>query len=78
MKIEFHNAHGDQLVLTLNRVEAAHLISKITQALGAVLSTEVVHYAEFDTVFENDNDRWEPTKLDIVVEADSDKDCVKV
>jgi hypothetical protein len=68
MKIEYHNAHGDQLILTLTEREAIDMLHKISTALAMMLNTNIGHYVTFKTEFENDNDCWVPTELDILVE----------
>src|SRR5271155_1656050 len=73
MRIEYHNAHGNQLVLTLTKQEAHDMIADLAVALSKTNFTDVSHYVEFKTEFENDNDRWVPTKLDVLVEGDKFK-----
>jgi len=46
------------------------MISKIAMAIGMTADTKVSHYAEFQCEFENDDDHWRPTDLDILVEGD--------
>jgi hypothetical protein len=70
MKIEFHNAHGNQLILSLSKEEAAWLISDVTKSLLLTSKSDVSHYASFKIKFENDDDRWVPTDFDIVVDGD--------
>jgi len=67
MRIEYHNAHGNQLILTLTEREAIDVIHQVSTALTMMLKTNTSHYAEFKTEFENDNDRWVPTDLDVMV-----------
>lgn len=80
MKIEFHHGHGNQLIMRLNTYEAAKLLSGVSKSLNKVLGTKVRHYTKFETEFEDDNDRWEPTELDIVVQEDDNDvtECVLV
>ena len=73
MRIEYHNAHGNQLILTLTKEEARDMIGDLAVALTKVNVTDVSHYAEFQTEFENDDDVYRPTKLDIMVEGDKFK-----
>jgi len=67
MRIEYHNAHGRQLILTLTEREAIDMLHKISTSLNLMLTTNVSHYAVFKTEFENDDDRWVPTDLDVMV-----------
>jgi len=75
MKIEYHNAHGNQLILSLTPQEATEMISKITTALDKTVLSDVSYYVTFKTEFENDDDRWVPTDLDVVVEGNPTADC---
>ncbi len=77
MKMEFHNAHGYQLILRLTEKQTVRMLSKVMSALVAAQSDGVNHYAKFDIEFENDNDRWEPTEFDIVVEVGEDNETCK-
>lgn len=70
MKVEYHNAHGSQLVLTLTPREAVEVFARANAALLKTLDTDVSHYATFKAEFENDNDRWVPTDLCVLVEGD--------
>jgi hypothetical protein len=70
MRIEYHNAHGSQLVLTLSKNEAVEMINGLSTALLKTNLTDVSHYAGFKIEFENDNNRWVPTDLDVLVEGD--------
>jgi hypothetical protein len=71
MRIEYHNAHGEQLILSLTPREATWMVSKITTALDMTLDTEISHYATFKTEFENDNNRWVPTEFNVLIEGDA-------
>ncbi len=75
MKIEYHNAHGDQLILMLTKQEAVDMINGLSTALLKTNLTDVSHYVTFKTEFKNDNNRWMPTDLDILVEGDTRLDC---
>src|SRR5271170_4712064 len=70
MIIEYHNAHGSQLILTLTKQETVDLITDLSAALLKTNFTDVSHYVEFKSQFENDDDVYRPTKLDIMVEGD--------
>ena len=77
MRIEYHNAHGEQLILRMTQHEAEKMISKINQVIDKTSNTRISHYAAFETEFENDNDRWLRTEFDIVVEGDREG-CIKI
>jgi len=70
MIIEYHNSHGNTLVLTLTKEEAQDMIGQLAVALRSTVRTDVSHYVEFKTQFENDNDVFRPTDLDIMVLGD--------
>ena len=70
MRIEYHNAHGNQLVLTLTKQEAHDMVADLAVAISKTNRTDVSHYLVFKTQFENDNDVYRPTDLDIIVEGD--------
>src|SRR5271170_1167888 len=70
MRIEYHNAHGNQLVLTLTKEEARDMIGDLAVALTKVNVTDVSHYVEFKSQFENDDNVYRPTNLDVLVEGD--------
>lgn len=71
MKIEYHNGHGDQLILTLTKNEAVEMINQLAATLLKTNLTDVSHYARLKIEFENDNNRWVPTNLDVLVEGDA-------
>ena len=73
MKIEYHNAHGSQLILKLTKNEAVEMINGLAASLLKTNLTDISHYVKFKTEFENDNDRWVPTDLDVLVEGDRRK-----
>lgn len=75
MKIEKHNAHGMQLLINLTPVEAIAFARKIVDTAQRSMETVVNHYVSIPCQFEDDNDRWVPTDLDIVVETGSLRDC---
>jgi hypothetical protein len=69
VKIEHHNAHGMQLVMLLSPVEALALARKLIDTASRVVETDLNHFVDMPCLFENDNDRWEPTDFDVVVEG---------
>ena len=70
MRIEYHNAHGSQLVLTLTKNETVEMINGLATALLKTNLTDVSHYTTFKNEFENDNDHWVLTNLNVLVEGD--------
>ena len=76
MKIEFHNAHGNQLLVELKPLEALALAVKLiesTQKAGKI-GGNTNFYFSTPCAFENDNDRWVKTDFDVVVTASLDSD----
>ena len=69
MKIEKHNAHGLQLVVTISRDEALNINTQLRKAINFSAQTGVDHFIRFASLFEDDNDKWEPTEFAIVIEA---------
>ena len=67
MKIEKHNAHGMQLLVSLSPKEVWQLIKKLAQTNNMVAQADVSHYVTIACEFEDDNDRWVPTDFTIVV-----------
>ena len=65
IKVEKHNAHGLNLVVTLSKSDADNLIARLINAT----QLRDKNYVELQCVFEDDNDRWEPCELDFNVEA---------
>jgi hypothetical protein len=70
MKIEKHNAHGMQLVVTLSLSEAAQLLEKLARTLRLAGDTNVNHYVDIPCKFEDDNDQWVDTDFTVMVEGD--------
>lgn len=70
MKVEKHNAHGLELVVTLSQEEAAVFVSKLTTTLRLVRDKDVNHAIHLPCLFEDDNNRWEETEFTVVVERD--------
>jgi hypothetical protein len=69
VKITYHNAHGEQLVFTLSETEVIQMIRQMVTAVAMMKETQIDHYVTFKVQFENDNDRWVDTDLDIVVDS---------
>lgn len=70
MILEYHNGHGSQLVLKLTKQETVDMINALSAALLKTNFTDVTHYVEFQTLFENDNDVYATTAFDVFVEGD--------
>lgn len=80
IRIEKHNAHGLQLVVSLKPGDVPELIKKLTQAVKLAKKTKVNHYAHFDVQFEDDNNRWESCSfvLSVDVDPNDQHDCIEV
>ena len=71
MKIEKHNAHGMQLLVRLSVNEALELVEKLLKTGRLVAGTDIDHYVTLPCQFEDDNDKWVPTELALMVEGGS-------
>lgn len=68
MKIEKHNSHGMELVVTFTPVEAREFIEKLFKAYSLTVETKFNHYVTTPCEFEDDNDKWVPTDFTFQVE----------
>jgi hypothetical protein len=57
MRIERHDAHGEQLVVFLSQKEAVDLLEKLAKTTKLAMGTDITHCVELPCEFENDNDR---------------------
>lgn len=70
MKVEKHNAHGMQLVVTLGAPEEAlALAAKLVETATKAMKTGSSHYVSLPCAFEDDDDRWHKTDFAVVVEG---------
>jgi hypothetical protein len=67
IKVEKHNAHGLNLVVTLSKSEADNLIALLVNAT----QLRDKNYIELKCLFEDDNDRFESCELDFKVEPET-------
>lgn len=71
MRVEKHNAHGMQLLITVTPAEALLLIEKLSKAVGLTIASERDgHYFGQPCLFEDDNEKWVETDFDVVVTRD--------
>lgn len=70
MRVEKHNAHGMQLIMVITPAEARLLIEQLSKAYGLTFTSEEGYYIENKCLFEDDNDKWEEAKFDVVVTRD--------
>jgi hypothetical protein len=69
MKIEKHNSHGLQLSVTLTPAEALTMARKLLETAQRALEVKspVNYYVTVPCLFEDDNERWEPTDFTVSV-----------
>ena len=76
MRVEYHNAHGSQLVLSLTQSEAEDMLRRLLKAtLMTPSDTGAGHYVDFKCYFENDNDHYSVTTLSMLVEGEPSAGC---
>jgi len=70
MKIEKHNSHGMELVVTMTLDEADDLIAKVSGVAATRAETDLNTYVSIPCQFEDDNNRWVATDFTLMVEGD--------
>lgn len=76
MKIEKHNAHGMQLLVRLSVNEALALVEKLLKTGRLAAGTDFNYYVTLPCEFEDDNDKWVPTDLTLMVESSKQELCL--
>lgn len=76
MKIEKHNAHGMQLIVCLSVKETLELVEKLLKTSRLSAGTDLNYYVTLPCEFEDDNDKWVPTDLTLVVDDNKSESCL--